>query len=148
MPTESFDQHLSDFCADVENKVELKALEIAARLAKDIRDRRKTLGIGQVQFAQSIGTTQSRVSQIEDPTYGKFTLNTLVRIAEALNCELEISFKMNDISMQEILEANDCTAAVNNLARSSMVTNVHTQQEEVGGPTEVRAFAKKNLKVA
>lgn len=52
-------------------------------LAQQIRALRGDMS--QEQFAELLGTTQSVVSRFEDPSYGKFNLQTLLEIAAKLN---------------------------------------------------------------
>jgi predicted transcriptional regulator len=52
-------------------------------LAQQVRSLRGDMS--QEEFAKLLGTTQSVVSRFEDPSYGKFNLQTLLEIAAKLN---------------------------------------------------------------
>lgn len=46
----------------------------------------------QEDLAGCIGTHQSAVSRLEDPTYGAHSLDSLVSIAKAFDCALSVKF--------------------------------------------------------
>jgi transcriptional regulator with XRE-family HTH domain len=54
-----------------------------------MRDQRKWK---QGTFAQSLGKPQSVVSRLEDPDYGKVTLQTLLEVANVFDVALEVRF--------------------------------------------------------
>jgi transcriptional regulator with XRE-family HTH domain len=60
-------------------------------LGDKVRSRREQLGLSQVELADRIGTTQSRISQIERGATMQLSVLMLFRIAEALDRELSIS---------------------------------------------------------
>lgn len=53
------------------------------------RDRQK---LTQAGLATAVGMTQNNISRLEDETYGKHTLSSLKRIAEALDVALVVRF--------------------------------------------------------
>ena len=59
-------------------------------LAGQIRSLRGDMSQG--EFGRLIGKPQSVVSRLEDPTYGKVTLQTLLDIAAKLDIALIVSF--------------------------------------------------------
>lgn len=61
-------------------------------LAWQIRANRKSQGLSQEQLAQRIGSHQSAVSRLEDPTYGSHSIETLLSLATAFDCALSIRF--------------------------------------------------------
>ncbi len=64
-----------------------KQLEIAY----GILQLRKQRGLSQAQLARKIGTSQSNIARIEAGKQN-FTLSSLLKIAQALDYDLEISF--------------------------------------------------------
>ena len=61
-----------------------------AEIAMEIFNLRQKAGLTQNQLADKIGTTQSVISRLEDADYRGHSLEMLRRIAEALNCRLEV----------------------------------------------------------
>lgn len=61
-------------------------------LGDKIRAMREREGLTQQQLAELVGTTPSQISRIEDADYDGHTVQTLQRIAGALNTELRIAF--------------------------------------------------------
>lgn len=63
------------------------------QLASEVTRIRCEKGLTQKELADRIGTSTSAISRIESLNYGKMSISTLVKIAEALDMELEIRFK-------------------------------------------------------
>ncbi|MEI6759794.1 MAG: helix-turn-helix transcriptional regulator [Betaproteobacteria bacterium] len=61
-------------------------------IAWQIRINRCLRGITQTDLAKAIGTKQSAISRLEDPTYGAHSLETLVEIAKSFDCALSVKF--------------------------------------------------------
>jgi len=62
-----------------------------AHIAAQIYRLRTEAGLSQKALADLIGTTQSVISRLEDADYSGHSIQTLKRIADVLNCELEVS---------------------------------------------------------
>jgi transcriptional regulator with XRE-family HTH domain len=60
--------------------------------AWQIRANRKARGWTQEEFAQKLGTQQSAVSRLEDPSYGKHSLEMLVAVSNVFDCALSVRF--------------------------------------------------------
>lgn len=60
-------------------------------LAESIQAIRMEQGISQAELARAIGTTQSGVARFENTAQCSFTLRSLARIAEALDCKLQVT---------------------------------------------------------
>lgn len=75
------------------NSDELKALYtiyknqrvLGAQVAKNIRQRRKEVGMTQLELARLMKTKQSAVARWERVSYGRFSLNALNKIAYYLD---------------------------------------------------------------
>ena len=63
-----------------------RELDIPAQL----RALRKLRGLNQDELAEMIGTKQSGISRLERSSHGKWNLETLVKIAEALDARLAV----------------------------------------------------------
>lgn len=57
-------------------------------IAYQIASNRRARGMGQKELAKALKTRQSAISRLEDPTYGRHTIATLVKIAHAFDCAL------------------------------------------------------------
>ena len=68
---------------------ELEKLRIADSLIK-LREKR---GLTQAELARRMGVTQPFIAKLEAGETHNFSLETLVKLASALNSELEIRFK-------------------------------------------------------
>lgn len=71
---------------------EYEALEPEFRLIRDILLCRSQLNLSQTQLAKLVGTKQPAISRLERGD-GNITINTLRRVADALNADLHISLK-------------------------------------------------------
>jgi transcriptional regulator with XRE-family HTH domain len=54
-----------------------------------MRDRRK---MSQKELGEAAGVKQEWISKLEDPSYGKLTIKTLLKLAAAFDCGLSIDF--------------------------------------------------------
>ena len=63
-----------------------------ARVAEQVAERRKGLGLSQKELAELTGTTQSAIARLESGGRPP-RIDTLLRIAEALDCELIVDLK-------------------------------------------------------
>jgi transcriptional regulator with XRE-family HTH domain len=63
-----------------------------AQLAEQVAARRKALGLSQSDLAELTGTTQSAVARLEAGARPP-KIDTLLRLASALDCELEVRLR-------------------------------------------------------
>ncbi len=63
-----------------------------AQIAAQVVARRTELSLSQRELAELCGTTQSAIARFESGTRPP-KLDTLIRIAEALDCALEVTFR-------------------------------------------------------
>jgi transcriptional regulator with XRE-family HTH domain len=76
---------------------EIKALRIGVQLAKLRQDR----GLSQSQLAAKVGMRAPNISRIEtDPTQN-LTLHTMVKLFQALDCEIAITPKKRPATVRE-----------------------------------------------
>jgi len=61
--------------------------------ALQIRALRAQREMTQKELGTAIGTAQAWVSKLENPNYGKMTMETLLRLANAFDTDLEIKFR-------------------------------------------------------
>jgi DNA-binding XRE family transcriptional regulator len=62
------------------------------QIADQVTERRKELGLSQAEVAELVGTTQSAIARLESGGRPP-RIDTLLRIADALDCELSVELK-------------------------------------------------------
>ena len=67
--------------------------KVKYQIALAIRELRERLGMTQEKLAEKIGTSQSTIARLEDTDYEGYSMQTLQRIAEALQCRLVVRFE-------------------------------------------------------
>ena len=77
---------------DRKREERIRRYEEAFEVAQQIYDLRVARGFSQKELADLVGTTASVICRLEDADYHGHTMNMLRRIAEALNCRVEVSF--------------------------------------------------------
>ena len=63
------------------------------RLADQIATLREKLGWTQTQLARKVGTTQSGIARLENPSYQNYSLKTLEKVARALGARLVVGLE-------------------------------------------------------
>jgi transcriptional regulator with XRE-family HTH domain len=63
-----------------------------AAIAEQVADRRRALGLSQAELADLTGTTQSAIARLESGGRPP-RIDTLMRIANALDCELRVELR-------------------------------------------------------
>ncbi len=63
-----------------------------AQIAEQVTRERKALGLSQKELAELTGTTQSAIARLESGGWPP-RIDTLLRIAEALDCELIVELR-------------------------------------------------------
>lgn len=76
---------------DLDFRAEMILAELAMNIAETIRDTRIQLNMTQVELANKIQIKQSQVSRYENTATARFTLNSLAKLADALDCTLTVS---------------------------------------------------------
>ena len=66
-----------------------------AQIAGQVADRRRSQGLSQAQLAQMCGTTQSAIARLESGGRPP-RIDTLLRIANALGCDLTVELRPRD----------------------------------------------------
>ncbi len=66
-----------------------------ARIADQVSSRRRELGMAQRELAEAVGTTQSAIARLEAGGRPP-RIDTLLRIAEALDCDLSVELQPRD----------------------------------------------------
>lgn len=66
--------------------------EVVTGLANQIRALRLQRGWTQSQLAKKLDTTQTVISRMEDPSYGKYSVQTLIELAKAFDIGMHVKF--------------------------------------------------------
>lgn len=83
-------QLFEEYKNDADFRAEMILAEIAMDLSEVIEQLRINRDLTQAQLAELINTKQSQVSRMENAATARFTLKTLAKISDALNCKLEV----------------------------------------------------------
>lgn len=83
-------EHFTELMKNPEFRAEYALLELADSLAQQIRTLRERKHLSQIDLANLLGTKQSQVSRLENPLYARYSLLTLARVADALDCKLDV----------------------------------------------------------
>jgi len=81
---------------DPDSDTEMLQISDDYRIAQMIYDARQAAGMTQTELAETVGTTQSVISQLEDADYEGHSLSMLRRIAKAVNRRVEIRMVPSD----------------------------------------------------
>lgn len=92
-PYQKWSDVKAELMKDADFSEEWLASKPFRQVASEVARIRCEKGLTQRELAKLVGTSYSAISRIESLNYGKVSLTTLVRIAEALGVELQISFK-------------------------------------------------------
>ena len=93
--------------------------EIGGSVASQLQHFRESKGLSQSDLAKLLGTGQSRISQMEDPEYGKLSLSSLAKAAVCLDCELVVE-------LRNASSVNSAESEVSQLARLVVETLKHS----------------------
>jgi len=110
-------------------------------LAYQIRAIREARGWSQAELGHETQKPQSNVSRWEDPTYGKFSLQTLLEIADAFDVALIVRFAPFTELLETVADLSPHTLAVASYDEEIEAV----QQEGLGGAAkailEAQAFS-------
>jgi ribosome-binding protein aMBF1 (putative translation factor) len=93
-----FDVLREKWLSDYGVKKEYDALNIEFQIATEIIKARTKANMTQAELAEEMGTKPTAISRFESPNYGKLSISTLKKIAQVLNCDLQIRLRPRKIS--------------------------------------------------
>jgi transcriptional regulator with XRE-family HTH domain len=102
---------LEDF-ADKDFRDAFVEENIKTGLALQIRALREKAQLSQPALAKMAGKTQSVISRLEDPNYGKFTIRTLLDLAQAFDVALLVKFVSFSKLVTEVKDLSPAALAV------------------------------------
>jgi len=105
-------------------------------IARQVRTLREQRGWSQEDLGQETGKPQSAISRVEDPDYGKLTLQTLFDLAQAYDLSLLVQFvewgdwlsRMNDSSTESLQKESFSADALRDLGSGQIITEPTQQQ--------------------
>ena len=78
---------------DPEIRKEYEDLKPKYEMIRSLIKRRNQLRMSQSQLARTVGTRQPAISRLERGEFNNVTLSTLIKVAHALDLDLDISLK-------------------------------------------------------
>lgn len=90
----NFDEYLNEQLKNHEFKAEFDALEPEFAIVQAIIDARKKTGLTQKELSERTGIAQGDISKLENGNANP-SINTLKRLAKAMNMSLHIEFVQN-----------------------------------------------------
>jgi len=87
----NYEKHLQENLRDPLFKKEYEKYSLRIKLAYEIFQLRKKKKMSQSGLAKKIGTTQSVVARMEAGKQN-FSVDTLFKVADALNCKVNVGF--------------------------------------------------------
>lgn len=103
---------MSDEFADKEYRDAFVEANLRNGIAFQIRAIRKRQGLSQRELGDKMGRPQNVISRIEDPSYGKLTLQTLLATAQALDVGLSVRFVAFSELANSVVDVSDDALAV------------------------------------
>lgn len=82
--------------SDIDFRADVMLAGLALDLAERLEQLRITHGMSQAQLAEKMNVKQSQISRYENTATASFTLKTLAKLADALDCDLAIGLNQKE----------------------------------------------------
>lgn len=104
----------------LESSISYKNLVSIKNVARTLRSIRNMRSLSQTDLAKAVGTSQSQIARMENPGYTAFSIHNLLKISNALNCNVNISIiPAENTTSSGILSFDvSSTSAVNHALRA------------------------------
>jgi predicted transcriptional regulator len=89
----NFEDFEGELLKDPEIRKEYEYLKPKYEMIQSLIKRRNQLRMSQSQLARTVGTRQPAISRLERGEFNNVTLSTLIKVAHALDLDLDISLK-------------------------------------------------------
>jgi predicted XRE-type DNA-binding protein len=89
----NYEEFEGELLKDKDIRKEYQDLKPKYEMIQSLIKRRNQLRISQSQLARTVGTRQPAISRLERGEFNNVTLSTLIKIAHALDLDLDISLK-------------------------------------------------------
>lgn len=104
--------HESFVKGDIGRLASIEAEREKVKIAEQVYALRTERGLTQKELATMMGTTQSVISRLENTDYESERIETLQKLAAALQCHLEVRFVPEENSPSTKQDKNDGTSQV------------------------------------
>lgn len=91
--SQGIDLNIAEELAAKDFRDEFFRAELEIEIPRQIKELRKLRGLRQKEIAEKSGMKQSAISRLEGADYGKWRIDTLLRLAEALDAKLTVIFE-------------------------------------------------------
>lgn len=98
--------HRQDWLDDDERRAYMEA-SVEQDIAWQIASNRRARNMSQRALAELIGSKQSAVARLEDSTYGRHSIVTLVKVAHAFDCALRVTLVPYSRLAEEVEDTSD-----------------------------------------
>jgi predicted XRE-type DNA-binding protein len=89
----NYEEFEGELLKDPDIRKEYEDLKPKYEMIQSLIKRRNQLRISQSQLARTVGTKQPAISRLERGEFNNVTLSTLIKVAHALDLDLDISLK-------------------------------------------------------
>ena len=111
--------------------------EVATALAHQIRTIRLQRGWSQAELAQRMGTRQHAVSRLEDPSYGRYSLQTLFQLSRAFDTGLQVRFVSFVTMLKDTFKPVHAQRAVPAFEQEADTVGFYTTVDEGSPPANI-----------
>jgi predicted XRE-type DNA-binding protein len=95
----NFEEFEGELLHDSEIREEYEDLKPKYEMIRSMIKRRNQLHMSQSQLARTVGTKQPAISRLERGEFNNVTLSTLIKVAHALDLDLDISLKTRRVKV-------------------------------------------------
>lgn len=95
-----------DWLNDEERRAYMEAT-VEQDIAWQIASNRRARNLSQKELAALLNTRQSAIARLEDPTYGRHSIQALIKVAHVFDCALRVSLVSYSRLAEEVANTSD-----------------------------------------